>query len=102
MFLAEVSGGASSLPLEILGSLGGIVAFCVAVWAIIRAILKQVTATENNTKATNTNTEAIDALKTKVGDLERTVNVQAERIAGQGREISDLRRVVFNGGSKHA
>ena len=99
MFLAEVTGGTGNLPLEILGSLGGIVAFGVAVIAIIKAILRQVSATESNTEATKDNTAAIEALKDKTGNLERIVDVQAERIAGQATDIADLRRVVFNGGS---
>lgn len=96
--LAEGASGSSSTVFAILGSLGGITAFCVAVYAIIKSIMKQVTATDANTKATEANTQAIEELRKSQGELRETVNIQAERISGQGREIGDLRRAVFNGG----
>lgn len=81
----------------ILGSLGGIVAFITAIVLVIRSVARQVSSTEDNTAAIKEASEEIKALKVAVSDLKNTVNVQAERIAGQGREIADLRRVVFNG-----
>lgn len=89
--------GGTATFLAILGSLGGVAAFMTAIVLVIRAIARQVSSTEDNTKATNDAAAEIKALKEAVSDLRNMVNVQAERIAGQGREIADLRRVVFNG-----
>jgi hypothetical protein len=59
---------------EILGSLGGIVAFIGAVWVVVRAIARNVRATEDNTKAT-------DGLASEMRDLRGVVNGHGERIA---------------------
>lgn len=59
---------------EILGSLGGIVAFVGAVWVIVRAILRNVSATEDNTKATS-------ELSHEMRELRTIVNGHGERIA---------------------
>jgi hypothetical protein len=83
-----------STVLAILGSLGGVVIFVGAIWAIIRAGLRQVSATEDNTKATKDNTAAIEGLKTKVGELDRTVAIQGERIDNQGGQIDRLRTTI--------
>jgi hypothetical protein len=52
--------------LAILGSLGGIVAFCGAIWVIVKAGFRQVSATEENTKALGRMTDAIGKLDTRV------------------------------------
>jgi hypothetical protein len=59
---------------EVLGSLGGVVAFIGAIWVIVRSILRNVTATEENTKATNN-------LAGEMRELRTIVNGHGERIA---------------------
>jgi hypothetical protein len=86
--------------LSILGALGGLAAFTAAVWAVIRATLRQVTATEANTKVTQANTRAIEALEAKVAALDRTVTMHNERLTAQGREIGQLREVVDRSGRR--
>ena len=58
----------------IFGSLGGIVTVIGAVWFIVRAILRNVSATEDNTQATN-------SLSTEMRELRTIVNGHGERIA---------------------
>lgn len=87
-----------STVLAISGALGGLVVFLGAVWAIIRAVLKQVGATEDNTTATKANTEAIGKLESRMSSVETTVTVQGEKLDNQGREIGQLRTAIYNGG----
>lgn len=96
LLAAAVTGGSTTL--EWLGALGGAAVFATAVWAVIRAILKQVNATEDNTTATRANTVAIASLDKKVTQLETTVAVQGERVTAQGREIGQLREAVNRNG----
>lgn len=97
MLLAAAATGGNA-TLEWLGALGGAAVFATAVWAVIRAILKQVNATEDNTQATRANTVAIANLDGKVTKLETTVAVQGERLTTQGREIGQLRDAVNRNG----
>lgn len=84
--------------LATLGALGGLAVFATAVWAVIRAILRQVTATENNTSATDRNTTAIGALEAKVASLDTTVAIQGQRITAQETEMSRLADAVYRNG----
>jgi hypothetical protein len=59
---------------EVLGSLGGVVAFSGAVWVIVRAIARNVQATEENTKATQ-------GLSAEMREMRTVVNGHGERIA---------------------
>ena len=58
---------------SILGALGGVVVFLGGVWAIVRGIVRQTVATQDNTKA-------IRALTGKVDKLGETVNDHASRL----------------------
>ena len=60
--------------LSVVAALGGLVVFIGAIWAVVRGIFRQVGATEDNTSAVNSLTDA-------VGRLQATVNNQGERIA---------------------
>jgi hypothetical protein len=60
--------------LAVLGSLGGIAAIIAAVWVIVRAIFRQVHATEDATAA-------INRLGVKVDRLEGTLSDLRERVA---------------------
>jgi hypothetical protein len=62
--------------LTILASLGGIVAFLAAVTTVIRAIFRQVRATEDLTKA--------------VTELRIALNRQDDRIAALGERVARL------------
>jgi hypothetical protein len=64
----------TSTVLAVLGSLGGLAAFGVAMWTIVRAIFKQVGATEDNTKALGDMRGALER-------LDNTVRSQGERIS---------------------
>ena len=64
----------------VLGSLGGIVAFVGAMWVIIRAVFRNISAVEDNTDAVRQLTQRLD----KHDDM---FMVQGERIARlEGRQ----------------
>lgn len=63
-----------STVLGILGALGGLSAFAGAVAVIGRSIVRQVHATEDNTKA-------LQELSGKLGRIDATVGQHGERIA---------------------
>lgn len=71
-------------PWVILSSLGGIVAFLGLVGLIIRAIFRQINATEDNTTAVRNLTRQVEALNTKVGELEKKVIILEDRIRRNG------------------
>lgn len=71
-------------PWVIISSLGGIVAFLGLVGLIIRAIFRQINATEDNTTAVRNLTRQVEALNTKVGELEKKVIILEDRIRRNG------------------
>jgi hypothetical protein len=85
--------------LAILGSLGGVAVFAAAVWGVIRAVLRQVSATEANTAVTIQNTKAIKDLDNRVDNLTTQVAMQGQNINSQGNEIDRLRNVINGKGS---
>lgn len=91
---------ASLTPVEVLGSLGGITAFGTSIFIVLRAVARQMSATQGNTEAMKENTQAIRELRTKVGDLDRTVAVHSERIKAQGDELAGLRQIVIRNGHR--
>lgn len=58
----------------VLGSLGGLTAFGTAIWIVVRAIFRQVGATEDNTRA-------LDELRSSVLKLDVQVDEHAQRLA---------------------
>lgn len=69
------------MALAILGSLGGVVAFATAVFFIVRAGFRQANATEENTKALNRNSEAIDKLDKRVDGHDIAIAVLRDRLS---------------------
>lgn len=67
--------------LAILSSLGGVAVFAGAVWAIVRAIARQVRATEDNTSALKTLAETQQKQTEKLDGVVIVVNQHGERIA---------------------
>jgi hypothetical protein len=65
--------------LAILGSLGGIAAFFGAFGVVVRAIFRQVSATEDNTAALNRLEVTVTKLDTQQGDLAHRVTVLEAR-----------------------
>lgn len=63
-----------STALAVLASLGGVASIGAATYAIVRAVIRQVHATEDNTKA-------LDRLTAKVDTLDNKVDSHGERIA---------------------
>lgn len=61
--------------LAILGALGGFSAFVTSVVLILRAIFKQVTATDSNTNATQALTKSVDELKVNISHLDTRVTI---------------------------
>ena len=61
--------------LAILGSLGGVVAFITLVFVTLKAIFRQVNATDKNTKATEKLTEAVGELNKQFVNLDRRVAI---------------------------
>lgn len=83
--------------LAIFAALGGIVVFLGAVWAVIRSITRQITATESNTAAIQSATKAIRELEDKVDTLDRTVFRHGEKLETQAAEIIRLSNAIKNG-----
>lgn len=72
---------------EVLGSLGGVVAFIGAIWVIVRAIMRNVSATEDNTTATQNLSGEMRELRTVVnGHGERIARLEGWRAGRGGRE----------------
>ena len=67
------------LALEVLGSLGGVVALLTAVTLVARGIFRQVSATEDNTTATRENTKAVNDLKAMFANHETRITVLEDR-----------------------
>lgn len=70
-----------SVVLTILGALGGVVVFGGAVWTVIRAIFKQVGATEDNTKALHDLQRTVESLNGRLNDQDGRLHDHGERIA---------------------
>lgn len=68
----------------VLSSLGGIVTFVASIVLIIRVIFKQVHATEENTKASQRNTEVIEDLLQKFNNHEVRITVLETRDTRRG------------------
>jgi sensor domain CHASE-containing protein len=90
----------ASVILAILGSLGGVAVFAAAVWGVIRAILRWVSATEENTSVTKENTKAIKDLDSRVDILTTQQAMQGQTISSQGNEIDRLRNIINGKGSR--
>lgn len=80
--------------LAICGALGGIAVFTGAVWAVIRAITHQITATESNTAATAAATAAVKELEDKVDTLDRSVFQNGEKLAAHAAAIAALKNAI--------
>jgi len=65
----------------VLGSLGGVVAFCGAMWVVVRAVFKNINAVEDNTDAVKKLTERLD----KHDDLFVSQGERIARLEGRNR-----------------
>lgn len=63
-----------NMVLTVFGALGGLVVFIGAIWTIVRAIFRQVNATEDNT-------QALSKMGASLDRLDNTVRAQGERIS---------------------
>lgn len=69
--------------LIVLGSLGGIVAFCTAVIVLAKGIFQQIQATKENTKATQDLSSDMINLTTKVNQHDQDLAILMDRKARQ-------------------
>jgi hypothetical protein len=76
------------MALAVTSALGGAAAFITMVALVLRAIFKQVSATEGNTKATDRLTDAVGEMSEKVGALDTKVTVLDTRVTA----LEDRRR----------
>lgn len=67
--------------LAIAGALGGVAVFATAVFAIIKAIARQVSAVKANEKATKDNTAALSTFSSKLEHMDTVMAQHGERIA---------------------
>jgi uncharacterized protein YybS (DUF2232 family) len=64
---------------EILGSLGGIVAFVTAVFLIIRAIFKQINAIDDNTTEIRETRDQVTKMAEKISDHDVRIHILEDR-----------------------
>lgn len=69
--------------LAVLGALGGFSAFGTGITLLLRAIFKQVNATDSNTKATNKLNTTVADLAEKIGHLDTRVTVLEDHDRGR-------------------
>jgi hypothetical protein len=84
--------------LTVVGIIGGVLTIFGAAFAIIRNIVRNVSATEDNTKATHNNTDAIAVLTHKVEELGSKVDGVYLRQAIQGERLSLIERKMGTNG----
>lgn len=71
-----------STVLAVLGALGGASAFVTIITVTLRAIFRQVNATEKNTSATENLTKAVESLHGKFEQLDRRVMILEDHDKG--------------------